>query len=364
MRGKKARKGLLHLVTNFCLCLLLCVSLIGLASCKKGSDVPLSSGLSVIEGRPIYDDAVAMQTDHFSVTPGMMAFFFYTYGGELIAEMEKTVAYDSSKTLHDQIYADGLSFYDVLMNSTLQRVSEMLIYCEAAHAANVTLSEGQRAAISNDITSLRVEAASYGLELETYLQQFYGPLIKAEDLQRIYECEALAASYSATVTKELEAGITAQEAQAYAQANGLSDSTPSRNIAYLAIPYVGGKPNETDVANAMQALQNAPEAKTIEGLSAIGSVGVEENLTKDNTGVSAIADWLYEAGRSIGDYGRTETAGATYILLYTGNGMSFSEVSARMSLYDAAFATWYNNWVEALDFGYNYDILDSYDISE
>lgn len=317
----------------------------------------------MIEGVPIYDETVAMQTDHFTVTPGMMAYLFYGYGGALIAEMEKEVPYDGTKTLHDQIYKNGLSFYDVLMNSTLQKASEMLIYCEAAKAAGVDLSDEQRASLENTMMSLRFEAASYSMELDAYLQRFYGPLITAADLQRVYEYEALAAAYSATVTKMLEDAITAEQIKAYAAEHGLTDDTPSRSIAYLAIPYVNGAANETAVVAAYNAVKDAPIPSTLAAFTDKGSYGEEKDLTRDNMGVQALEKWLFDEASSVGDYGRVETAGATYILIYTGNGMSFAEVSARMSLYDNAFADWYNGWVERLTFGYNYDILDRYDIT-
>ncbi|MBR6728370.1 MAG: hypothetical protein IKM08_09285 [Clostridia bacterium] len=348
------------------LCAMLAVLLsLALFACTEepgGSTEPLSPGLSMIEGEPVHDSGVAMRTDHFTVTPGMMAYFFYGYGGTLIGEMEKQVPYDSGKSLHDQNFKDGLSFYDVLMNSTLQKVSEMLIYCEAARAQGIGLSDAQRASVESAMTSLRVEAASYNMELDPYLQRFYGPLITAADLQRVYEYEALAATHSAAVTKTLEDGITAEQIAAFVAEHGLDNTTASRNLSYLAIAYVGGQPNESAVSGVMDALRGAPAAATLKE-SGVGSYGEEQNLAPDNTGVSAISEWLFSDGRSVGDHGRVETSGATYILIYTGNGMSFAEVSARMSLYDSAYANWYNGWVEQLTFGYNYDILDSYDIS-
>ena len=75
--------------TRFLTTVLALLMLFSLASCKKGSDAPLSPGLSMIEGEPVYDENVAMQTDHFTVTPGMMAYFFYDYGGEVLLGLEQ-----------------------------------------------------------------------------------------------------------------------------------------------------------------------------------------------------------------------------------------------------------------------------------
>ena len=361
MSSKKCIRLAVFATRSLCICLVLTL-LMTFAACSQGSDAPLSPGLSMIEGVPVYDDGVAMQTDHFTVTPGMMSYWFYSYGGALITEMEKQVPYDSSRSLHDQIYRDGLSFYDVLMNSTLQKVSEMLIYCEAAKNAGVALTAEQQSAIESNMISVRFEAATYGMEAEAYLKRLFGPLITVADLQESYKLETLAAAYSRTVNKELENGITDEQIRAYVSANGLNDTTPSRNLSYLSISYAGGTPNETAVSSVINALNAAPVAQTLRD-SNVGSYGEERNLTPENTGVSAISKRLFEDGRAVGDYGRVEAGNATYVLIYTGNGISFAEVSARMRLYDNAFAAWYNGWVEQLCFGYNYDILDSFDIS-
>ena len=124
--------------------LLALVLALSLAACKKGSDVPLTPGLSVIEGVPVYDKDVAMQTDHFVITPGMMAYFFYTYGASMIEQMESEVPFDDSKNLHDQMYTDTLCWYDAIMNVTLERVTKMLILCEAGQAEGLKLTDQQQ----------------------------------------------------------------------------------------------------------------------------------------------------------------------------------------------------------------------------
>lgn len=334
-----------------------------LASCKKGSDAPLSPGLSMIEGTPVHDDGVAMQTDNFTVTPGMMAYFFYDYGGRLMEIMEQNKPYDASKSLKEQTYAEGLSWYDVMMNETLAKVSQMLIYCEAAKAAGIGLTADQEAAVEQELSTLAMNAAAYYKKTaDEYLQALYGPLMNSDALRGVLRLELLANSYSLTVTGQLEQGITEQAIAEYASANGLSDSTLSRNISYIAIPYVGGKPNEEKVTAVSDALASAPHHETLAGFSAEGTVGKEQDLTPDNTDAAPIAEWLFAAGRRVGDHGRAELDGYTYVLVYTGNGMSYAHVSARMRLYDIAYADWYNGWVERLHFGYNYDILDGYDI--
>lgn len=340
------------------LCLLVAL---GSTGCR-GSEVPLSPGLSMIAGEAVFDKDVAMRTDHFTVTPGMMAYFFYTYGATVLSGMEQNVPYDSSKRLHDQLYTDTLSFYDVIMNETLDKVSRMLIYCEAGADAGVTLSEAQQKAVEDALTSYRMQAAiRYNMELEAYLHSLYGPLMTEADLRAVLELESFANSYSLTVESELERGITKEQVAAYAAEKGLTDATPSRSIAYLFVPFVNGAANEEAIGEALDALRIRPNAETLQSLTALGTPGAEENLTPENSGIKALGEWLFAKERHVGDYGRVDLDGATYILLYTGDGMTFGEVSARMALFDTAYATWYNSWVERLHFGYNYDCLDGYD---
>ena len=350
-------------VLRFLASFLLLALLLSLFACQRGSDMPLSPGLKVIEGKPIYDEGVAMSTDHFTVTPGMMAYFFYDYGGRLMVQMEQNKAYDQTRSLHDQIYEDGLSWYDVIMNATLERVCEMLIYCEAAHAAGVELTEAQITTVNEELTRLAMDAAAiYSKTLDEYCQSLYGPLMSAADLRSVLECELLANSYSFTVRKTLEDGITDEMVQDALAHLSLRDNTPSCNISYIAVPYVNGKANDAKVNEILAALKASPIAETLSGYSSAGTVGSESNLIPDNTSIKALSDWLFGAGRRVGDHGRVEEGTHTYVVLYTGNGMTYSEVSMRMHLYDTAYADWYNGWVEALDFGYNYDIIDGYDV--
>ena len=352
----------MKLASRFLVTVLAFLMLFSFFGCQKGSDVPLSAGLSMIEGEPIYDKDVAMQTDHFTVTPGMMAYFFYDYGGEVLVAMEQTKPFDASRSLHDQIYEGDLSFYDVIMNATLKKVSELLIYCEAAHKAGVSLTEAQKKAIDQEMQTLTMTAAIDSQTADVYLQARYGPLMSKEAFRGVLELELLASTYSVTVNRQLESSITAEGIKDYAKANGLNDKTPSRNMAYLVIPYVGGKADEEAVNAVLAALKNAPTSATLEGFADEYTVGEEKNLTPDNVGVKTIGDWLFDSGRKQADYGRAEGNNCTYVIVYTDNGMSYGEVSARMYLYDAAYAAWYNGMVEELHFGYNYDVIDGYDL--
>ncbi len=339
--------------------LLLCGTL---SSCKGGSEVPHSAGLVLIEGVPVFDGDVAVKTDNFALTPGMLGYFFYTYGAPVMAQMEAQKPFDENKNLHGQAFNEAQSWYDVIMSETLARVCYMLICCEAAHAEGVALSDVQKAEIDSVMQTYRMSAAAnYSMELTAYLQALYGPRMTESDMRAVLELETLANSFSMTVSDRLEAGITRAQALEYAEHNGLADTTPSRNIAYLFIPFEGGAVATQKVQSAYAALTQAPIADTLR-TQAFGTYGEEENITPENGGVREINEWLFATGRAVGDYARIDTAGATYLAIYTGNGVTFAEVEARRALFDVAFVAWQGEWVERLTFGYNYDCLDSYDV--
>ena len=346
---------------GICLALSLLLLLFS-AGCRRGSDQPLSPGLSLIAGEPIYEDDVAVRSDNFVVTPGMMAYFFYTYGANMMVQMEQEKAFDDSKSLHDQMFTETQSWYDVMMNETLAKVSELLIYCEAGAAEGVKLDATVQQAIADEMAAYRLEAAAqHGVELDTYLQRLYGPLMRTEDLQLVLELESFANRFSLMLQQRLEQGITGEQAVEYAERNGLSDATPSRNISFLFIPHENGEVAQGKVVQALSALKQAPTAECMQTLSALGSYGEQGNMTPANSGIAPLTDWLFASGRRVGDYGSVEVGGATYVLLYTGNGISYGEVAARMALFDSAYAEWYNGWVARIHFGYNYDCLDGYD---
>ena len=352
------------LVRLFC-CALVLMLLYSLFACKKGSDVPLSTGLSMIEGSPVYEDNVAMRTDNFIITPGMMAYFFYSYGATVMAQMQTVKPYDNTRSLHDQMYNEELSFYDVIMNETLYKVSQLLIYCEAARAEGTLMTREEYDKVEQTVEYYRVMAAAdHGLTLEEYLTANYGKTVNEKDFVEALQLEAWASGFSLVLKSRLEGEITQREAQEYASANGLEDETLSRNIAYLHLPFEYGTAPEEKIAQVTSAMQKSPTEESLRALSELGTVGVEKNMTPENSGIKAIGEWLFAEGRSVGDWGRIDLSGATYILLYTENGISFGEASARMKLFDASFASWYNGWVESLEFGYNYDCLDSYDIEK
>lgn len=351
------------------LCVCVAVAMLFCASCQKkeqgGSEAPLSPGLSLIEGSAIHEDGVALRTEHYTVTDGMLAYYFYGYGLSIMQEMEKNKTYDSSKNLHSQMYSETESWYDTIMNTVLAAVCNTLVYCEGATAEGMAeLTDEANEAIEQQLYTLRFRAAAENSEdLTTYLRRSYGPLITENDLATALRYEAIATQFSASLNSRLEGEIPSDKALSYAAEHNLSDETPSRNLEYLIVSGTSEAAIKENAAAALAAVKEKPVTGTLETLSEYGTAYWENNMIPENTGVAAIANWLFDSGRKPGDTGSVSADGQTFVLLYTGNGVTKGEVRGRMALFDLAYDEWYNALVGTLHFGYNYDVIDSYDVS-
>lgn len=361
-------KNRIWLFMRAIICAVLCVSVLAAAvACRKDpgkTDGPRSPGLSLIEGYAMDEDGVAIRTEHYSVSAGVLAYFFYGYGLEVMRQMEKAMPYDSTKTLHEQMYTETESWYDTIMNAVLERVCRMMIYCEGAYdAGQAELPEDVLQEIEQNVYQVRYNAAAlYKEDLTAYLQRYYGPDITEADFYTVLRMQAIAGRYSGMLNAGLEAGISPAEALSYAEAHNLSDGELSRSIAYLTVSGSSADAVSGNATAAKKAVMKNPTKETVESLTQYGTPSAEDNLIYENTGITVIRDWLFADGRRVGDIGVVSDSDATYLLLYTGNGVSRGEMLARMAIFDERYAEWYNGLVGKLNFGYNYDIIDSYDV--
>lgn len=360
---------LLHILRIGVCLVLVASSLLCAVSCKTTppvpSPTPTQQQLTQIHGVAIDAAGVAVRTDHYTVTRGMLAYYFYDLGLEIMRQMEAKKPYDSTRSLKDQLFTEQESWYAVMMRAVLDHVCNVLVLCEGATAAgNTTLPESTLSEIEERLTSIRFQAAAGGKDLTAWLQQIYGPHITQEDLREVLCMEALAAQFAVVQNKALENGISSEQAQAFAAEHGLTDTTPSRCISFLQVKGESETVRAENASAARAVLASSPSHATMESLSAYGTPAAERNMIPENAGVAEIRDWLFAKERSLGDIGIVTAQGTTYLLLYTENGIAKNEVQARMQLFDAAYAEWYNALVGKLNFGYNYDVIDSYDVAK
>lgn len=117
------------------------------------------------------------------------------------------------------------SYMDAINDDTAYDTAEkLLVYCEGAKAANLTLTDEEREESMEDImhinlTSLQSCADTMGTSLSTYLKSYIGNGVSKGDVEEVLEMYALANTYVEKKSDELLDSVTKDEAEKYRDEN-------------------------------------------------------------------------------------------------------------------------------------------------
>lgn len=105
-------------------------------------------------------------------------------------------------------------------NVAFDTAERVLVYCEGAKAANMTLTEAERAEAVKNIACINMEtlqacADSIGSSLSTYLKSYIGNGVSKGDVEEVLELYALANAYAEKKSEELLDSVTPEEAEKY-----------------------------------------------------------------------------------------------------------------------------------------------------
>lgn len=149
---------------------------------------------------------VVAETEHYQVTASMLACYFkqceesylaYAAGDSGIA------VFDESKPLRQQQYSETQSWFDMLMEKTIETVKTNLQLCEAAYLSGYSLSE-------EDLAHCREIA-------EQTEEGRYQKGVTQEDVRKTAEINILAADYRQNVQNSIE--ITDEQIRDYYDAH-------------------------------------------------------------------------------------------------------------------------------------------------
>ncbi len=158
----------------------------------------------------------AMKSDNFRVTKNMMNYYFQTQYSSFVSENSSYLSYyglDTGKPLKDQTYgtdAEGNSttWFDTMMDSTVEQVKEILVYCEEAEKRGIELDDEDIEAIEAELSMYDTYGKLYGTDKNAYIAMIYGKGMRASDIEKALKLSALAAKCSETVGNEIRDGIT------------------------------------------------------------------------------------------------------------------------------------------------------------
>ena len=158
----------------------------------------------------------AMKSENFRVSQNMMNYYFQSQYSSFVENNKAYLSYyglDTGKPLKDQTYgtdADGnvTTWFDTMMDSTVEQVKEILVYCEEAEARGITLDEEDMKAIEDELYMYDLYGQLYGTDKNAYISMMYGKGMRESDIKKALELSALASKCSSLIGDEILDGIT------------------------------------------------------------------------------------------------------------------------------------------------------------
>lgn len=171
-----------------------------------------------------------MKSDNFRVTENMMNYYAKSQYSSFVQENSSYLsAYglDTGKALEDQAYSTDANgnvtktWRDVMMESTVEQVKEILVYCEAAKAAGFELDDEAKQSIEDQLSMYEVYATYYSMSADNYIAANYGKGMKLKDIRAAVELATLATAYSEKIGTDIESAISKDDIKAEYDANKL-----------------------------------------------------------------------------------------------------------------------------------------------
>lgn len=185
--------------------------------------VLLTVALSLMSANGVFNRwTTVVSTDHYKVNMNMMSYYFHTQYQTFQSNYSTLLAsssLDTDASLKEQsvdssnyydMYLTGSfsgTWYDFFMTQAIESASNVLVYCEAALANDVELSDEDEDSIRATLDEMETAAVSYGYTLNSYLAAVYGEGVRKQDVRRALEYSALASKCATELGEELESAI-------------------------------------------------------------------------------------------------------------------------------------------------------------
>lgn len=190
----------------------------------------LSSGI-------ILRSADAFKSENYEITGSMMQYLFQTQYSTFYSTYYSYMSYftlDTSKDLREQQYTSSSSsgiqeallgtfdgtWFEYFWSKAEKQARQTLMFCEAAKAAGLELTEDELDAIESSIDSLAEQAKLYGYpNTNSYIYAMYGKGIKKSDIRKILTMTEIAAKYYEQEAEKILDGITDEDVQKFFEEN-------------------------------------------------------------------------------------------------------------------------------------------------
>lgn len=356
-----------HKLRFICLltALLLCLTT-ALTACKDGGKTP--AGTTPDESGGGREGV----SGEYAVTPGLLVYYMYRAAGSFTEEQLKEHNFDESPdvSLKDQMYDETHTWYDMLVIIAENMLTSVLTYCNAAAADGIVLDDNEQMAVESSLTSQRVTAASYGYELDPYLEYVYGnKYVTEEVLKYAFELEELASKYEIILEKRFHESLTDEMVNEQVEsAGGERDKSLTRRLGQIIFTAEAFGTVDAAEAEAKYVLgkidKSAAEASFAEFAGEYDQAGDTlyfENVARNDM-IDVIDEWLYASGRKTGDMDIVVSDYGVHLLYYVSDGDPVYIANAKLAIVDRLFEEWYGRMKAAYSTGITDDMIAKLDL--
>lgn len=266
-------------------------------------------------------DAIRINGQKYTLSD--VNYFFYTYYESFREQNSDLLSYmiDDSKSLKDQEYEEGRSWFDYFLDESLDSMINVAVVAEAAGEENFTLSEDSQTQIQKYLDGVSSAAENSGITADQYMQQVYGQNMTLDRYGELLTMSFTAKEYSQSKQDEIEVTEADIEKQ-YEENREIYDAVDYERLYFKACD-ADEEPTaeQMDAAKALAQkafaeLKDGQDLKTVSEEEAYsGSVYYSTDEAFYSTGYS-YGDWLFSDERNDGDSEVLEDSKGYYVMVF------------------------------------------------
>lgn len=170
------------------------------------------------------------ESDNYKVNANMMAYYYNTQYQNFVSNYNSYItsgyfsidpegdltkqpfggAKDSGKTYYDEMFLGEFegTWHDYFMDQAVSSVETILMYCEAAKAYGIVLTDEDKATIEENIESYRATATMYGYpNLSSFFSDSFGKGVSEGDVRDCMEYSLLATKTMEKISDDIDKSI-------------------------------------------------------------------------------------------------------------------------------------------------------------
>ncbi len=269
--------------------------------------------------------------------------YYYTTVFQTYANSQNSLGialYDSSKDPASQTTTDEdgntITYDELFRDKVKENLETSNYYLAKAKADGMTLSDESKSEIDSTISELESYAKQYGYSASRYISVLYGKGLNVKKFRSLLEEQFLVSQYTSDETDGILSAISDEEIEAkYAEdptayqlvdirllGMSLPKADATATDAADATADVVAKSEEmlnriTDEASFIELAKeycDEGDRETFESETASLVKGLKKSIVSSNIS-SDLADWLFDAGRAVGDK-RTFTSDEYQYVIY------------------------------------------------